>query len=72
MSTMKIREALDRLSEEHGEGAVREAMKEVDAIERAADDFTESDAMDEVAIDTVSVFERIARERYLRETVEEG
>jgi hypothetical protein len=35
MSTRKIREALDRLSEEHEEGVVREAIKEVEAIEKA-------------------------------------
>jgi hypothetical protein len=36
MSTKAIRAALDRVSEERGEGIVREAIKELEAIERAA------------------------------------
>lgn len=43
MSTKEIRKALDRLSEEHGEGAVRAAMRALEAIERAARTYTKVD-----------------------------
>lgn len=64
MSTRAIHELIERVKREWPDagGMADRALLAVDAIERAACDFTESDAMDEVAIDTVTTFERIQRE----------
>lgn len=67
MSMEAIHEALAMLEVvAGGPGVVRQAVdaakKATREIERAAVDFTEAESMDEVAIDTVTCFERITKE----------
>lgn len=63
MSTAKIRALIDDVSEEYGEGAVREALAEVEAIEKAAQFLASASQDVEACVEAMRTFTTIAAQR---------